>query len=56
MTDRSVSVGTIGAHNLRILREGFNRHFPLPVDDIFLDLIAALDEIPPADVTPLNSN
>ena len=43
--DKIVSVGFLSENDLLKLGETFTRHFTVPHDDMFADLIAQLDEI-----------
>ena len=43
--DKIVSVGFLCEDDLRKLGDTFTRHFAVPDDDIFADLIARLDEV-----------
>lgn len=45
MTDRIVSVGLLTQHDLDVLGSSFTRHFPVPRDDTFADLIRRLDHV-----------
>lgn len=49
--ERIVSIGFLTDRDLEILGKGFVRHFPVPEDDIFADLLSRLDEI---EVSPLS--
>lgn len=51
-SDRVVSVGFLTQRDLDVLGAGFVRHFPVPDDDIFADLLTALDQI---EVEPLGT-
>jgi hypothetical protein len=44
-SERIVSVGLLTEGDLIRLGPGFNRHFPVPDDDIFADLLTRLDEV-----------
>lgn len=43
--ERIVSVGFLTERDLALLGEGFDRHFAIPQDDLFADLITQLNEI-----------
>lgn len=43
MADRIVAIGLLTQSDVDMLGRGFTRHFPVPHDDMFGDLIAALD-------------
>ncbi|MEG3086078.1 hypothetical protein [Sphingomonas sp. PB4P5] len=43
--DRIVSIGLLSERDLERLGRGFTRHFPVPIDDAFADLLAKLHEI-----------
>lgn len=43
--DKIVSVGFLSENDLLKLGSTFTRHFAVPQDDIFADLIAQLDEV-----------
>lgn len=49
-SERIVSIGFLTERDLEILGTGFQRHFPLPQDDLFADLIGRLDQI---EISPL---
>lgn len=42
--DPVIAVGLLTARDLRALGAGFDRVFPLDRDDMFADLLAAIDE------------
>ena len=42
---RIISVGSLTLRDLEVLGRGFTRHFPVPDDQIFADLIRRLDTI-----------
>lgn len=46
-----ISIGLLTRRDLAALGSGFTRHFPVPRDDAFADLLAQLDRvsIEPAD-------
>jgi hypothetical protein len=43
VADRVVTIGLLIQRDIDILGREFTRHFPVPNDDMFDDLIAALD-------------
>ncbi len=45
MTDKIVSVGLLTQRDLDLLGSSFTRHFPVPRDDMFADLIQRLDQV-----------
>ena len=45
VTDRIVSVGLLTQRDLDVLGSSFTRHFPVPRDDTFADLIRRLDHV-----------
>lgn len=51
-TERVVSVGFLTQSDLDRLGSGFTRHFPVPEDDVFADLLDQLDRI---EATPLGN-
>jgi hypothetical protein len=46
MPERIVAVGLLTERDLEILGEGFRRHFPIPQDDLFDELIEKLNKLP----------
>lgn len=47
MSDRIVSIGFLTERYLKRLGDGFQRHFPISSDNMFADLMAKLDQVPP---------
>lgn len=47
MSDRIVSIGFLTERDLKRLGDGFQRHFPISSDNMFADLMAKLDQLPP---------
>lgn len=47
MSDRIVSIGFLTERDLKRLGDGFQRHYPIASDDMFADLMAKLDRVPP---------
>ncbi|WP_375271142.1 hypothetical protein [Sphingomonas sp.] len=45
MTDRIVSAGLLTQRDLDVLGTSFSRHFPVPRDDVFADLLRRLDRV-----------
>jgi hypothetical protein len=45
VTDKIVSVGLLTQRDLDVLGTSFTRHFPVPRDDIFSDLLRKLDAV-----------
>lgn len=45
MADKIVSVGLLTQRDLDVLGTSFTRHFPVPRDDIFSDLLRKLDAV-----------
>jgi len=45
VTDKIVSVGLLTQRDLDLLGSSFTRHFPVPRDDMFADLIQRLDQV-----------
>lgn len=45
--DRPVSIGFLTPRDLRVLGEGFTRHFPIADDGMFDDLLEQLNKIAP---------
>jgi hypothetical protein len=43
--EKIVAIGLLSESDLRVLGEGFSRHFPVSDDGIFDDLLAKLDDI-----------
>lgn len=43
--ERIVAVGLLTRADLDTLGKGFSRHFPVPDDDMFSDLIKQLDRV-----------
>ena len=52
MSDRIVAVGFLTSHDLEVLGKGFTRHFSVPDEDVFADLLRQLDQI---DIEPLGN-
>lgn len=50
--DRIVSIGFLTPHDLEVLGAGFTRHFPVPDDNLFADLLDQLDKV---EVEPMDS-
>ena len=50
VVERVVAFGFLTDRDLKLLGKGFNRHFPIDDDDLFVDLIEQLDRI---EVEPL---
>ena len=48
--DRIIAVGFLTSTDLAMLRERFNRYFPIEHDDVFDDLLRQLDNIEAAPV------
>ncbi|WP_200911548.1 hypothetical protein [Sphingomonas sp. Leaf33] len=47
MTDKIVAIGLLTQRDLDLLGSGFERAFAVRQDDVFADLVARLDHIPP---------
>ena len=45
VTERVVAFGFLTGRDLKLLGRGFNRHFPIENDDLFVDLIEQLDQV-----------
>ncbi|WP_019515960.1 hypothetical protein [Sphingomonas sp. Mn802worker] len=45
MTDKIVSVGLLTQRDLDVLGTSFTRHFPVPRDNSFDDLLRQLDQV-----------
>ena len=45
MADKIVSVGLLTQRDLDVLGTSFTRHFPVPRDDMFADLLDRLDQV-----------
>lgn len=45
MAEKIVSVGLLTQRDLDVLGSSFTRHFPVPRDDTFADLIRRLDQV-----------
>jgi hypothetical protein len=45
MSERIVAVGLLTSHDLEVLGTGFTRHFAVPDDDAFGDLLDQLNRI-----------
>ena len=43
--DKIVSVGLLTQRDLDVLGTSFTRHFPVPRDDVFDDLLRRLDQV-----------
>lgn len=57
VADKIVSVGLLTQRDLDVLGTSFTRHFPVPRDDVFDDLLRRLDHVeysyePSADARP----
>ncbi len=46
MDEPIISIGLLTESDLRKLGDQFKRHYPVENEDIFVDLIAALDRLP----------
>lgn len=47
MSEKIVAIGLLTQRDLDLLGSGFERAFSIQEDDVFADLIARLDQIPP---------
>ncbi|MBN2973178.1 hypothetical protein JW805_14260 [Roseomonas aeriglobus] len=47
MSEKIVAIGLLTQRDLDLLGSGFERAFSIQEDDVFADLIARLDHIPP---------
>ncbi|HET9510903.1 MAG TPA: hypothetical protein VFO80_07085 [Sphingomonas sp.] len=47
MSDKIVAIGLLTQRDLDLLGSGFERAFAVQEDDVFADLVARLDRIPP---------
>ena len=45
VADKIVSVGLLTQRDLDVLGTSFTRHFPVPRDDMFADLLDRLDQV-----------
>jgi hypothetical protein len=43
--EKIVAIGLLTSHDLKMLGEGFTRHFPVPEGEAFVELIRQLDAI-----------
>jgi hypothetical protein len=53
VADKIVSVGLLTQRDLDVLGTSFTRHFPVPRDDMFADLLDRLDRV---DAVPIRND